>query len=200
MEQPVFLFDLDSTVTKAELLPFVAQKTGCCPQMQALTEQAMMGQIPFEQSFAARVALLAHLPVARVRSLAAQLPLNRQVVSFIARHRQRCWIATGNLDLWVEALAERLGMQGRCYCSAARLEDGRVAGVKTFLDKKALVRRFDRPVVAVGDGDNDAGMIEAAAVGIGFGGVRPIAPAVLRVADYAVYTQEELCTLLERFV
>ena len=66
----VFLFDLDSTITQAKLLPAIARQEGCCPQMQALTEQAMAGQAPFAENFAQRVALLSHLPISRVSRLA----------------------------------------------------------------------------------------------------------------------------------
>ena len=46
--------------------------------------------------------------------------------------------------------------------------------------------------VAVGDGDNDADMARLAHIGIGFGGVREIAPALLQTIDYA-FLDDRLC-------
>lgn len=56
------------------------------------------------------------------------------------------------------------------------------------------------PFVAIGDGNNDAEMIEAAEVGIGYGGVREIAPAVLACATHAIYEEEKLVEFLERLL
>ena len=69
--------------------------------------------------------------------------------------------------------------------------------VEAVLDKAAVVRQLSKPVVAVGDGSNDAEMIKLAEIGIGFGGVRPIAPLVLENAAHAVYDEAALCLLLE---
>lgn len=43
-------------------------------------------------------------------------------------------------------------------------------------------------------------MIEAAEVGIGYGGVREIAPAVLACATHAIYEEEKLVEFLERLL
>lgn len=43
-------------------------------------------------------------------------------------------------------------------------------------------------------------MIEAAEVGIGYGGVREIAPAVLACASHAIYDEEKLVEFLERLL
>lgn len=39
-------------------------------------------------------------------------------------------------------------------------------------------------------------MIAAAEIGIGFGGVRDIAPAVLKSATHAAYSEDKLCQFL----
>ena len=43
-------------------------------------------------------------------------------------------------------------------------------------------------------------MVEAAEVGIGYGGVREIAPAVLACASHAIYDEEKLVEFLERLL
>ena len=50
----------------------------------------------------------------------------------------------------------------------------------------------------MGDGSNDADMISMAEVGIGFGGVRRIAPSVLEVCTHAIYEEGRLVDFLRR--
>ena len=61
-----------------------------------------------------------------------------------------------------------------------------------------MIRQMVLPFVAVGDGNNDAEMIEAAEVGIGYGGVRPVAPSVLECATHVVYQEDKLVDFLNK--
>ena len=101
---PLFVFDLDSTITKCELLPFLAAPLGKAEEMAALTEQAMGENAGFAQNFADRVSLLISQPVSRLRRMAADVPLHTHIVDFICEARERCLIVTGNLDAWIDSL------------------------------------------------------------------------------------------------
>ena len=46
--KPLFVFDLDSTITKCELLPLIAESVGLSDVMVNMTETAMRSSIPFE--------------------------------------------------------------------------------------------------------------------------------------------------------
>ena len=72
--------------------------------------------------------------------------------------------------------------------------------VSSIVDKNAVIGQMVLPFVAVGDGNNDAEMIEAAEIGIGYGGVREIAPSVLACASHAVYQEQKLVEFLERLI
>jgi len=74
--KPLFVFDLDSTITKCELLPLIARSIGLENEMTALTEASMHGNIPFEQNFRKRVGLLECVSVSQARSIAAKQPLH----------------------------------------------------------------------------------------------------------------------------
>ena len=63
MSEYIFVFDLDSTITKKEILPTIAEKIGKLDEMRELTESTMMGIIPFKTSFINRVKLLEKLMV-----------------------------------------------------------------------------------------------------------------------------------------
>ena len=58
MNNRVFLFDLDATVTKVEILPALAEQVGKAKQIAELTERTMHGELPFKSSFLMRVDIL----------------------------------------------------------------------------------------------------------------------------------------------
>lgn len=99
MSRYIFLFDLDSTVTRQEILPTISKKLGLYERMSSLTESTMRGEIPFKQSFLQRVDLLKGIPVSEVRRMTGEIELNEQLADFIRRNRDRCHIVTGNLDV-----------------------------------------------------------------------------------------------------
>ncbi len=198
MSRYIFLFDLDSTVTRQEILPTISKKLGMYERMSSLTESTMRGEIPFKQSFLQRVELLKDIPVSEVRQMIGEIQLNERLADFIRRNQDRCHIVTGNLDVWIEELVKKLGMERNTFCSKALVREDRIQDVFSIVDKNAVISQMVLPFVAVGDGNNDAEMIEAAEVGIGYGGVRNIAPAVLTCASHAVYNEEKLVEFLER--
>ncbi len=194
----VFLFDLDSTITKEEILPTIAAEIRKRDEMRFLTESTMMGEMPFEDSFKARVKILSNVSVPDVRERVARVSLNEKLVEFINKNRELCFVVTSNLDVWIDELMQRIGMKGRVFCSHASVEDDKIEKIEKILKKEEPLLHFDDAyVIAVGDGSNDYDFLRMADCGIGFGGVRRIAPKLLEVCDYAVYTEDKLCELLE---
>lgn len=200
MSRFIFLFDLDSTVTKEEILSTISKRLGIFEQMSLLTESTMKGEIPFKQSFLQRVELLKGIPVSDVCQLVSEIQLNEKVVDFIQNNKERCYIVTGNLDVWIQGLIEKIGMESHTFCSNALVKDDHLQDVISIVDKNAVVSQMILPFVAIGDGNNDAEMIEAAEIGIGYGGVRDIAPSVLDCTSHAVYSEERLVEFLQRLI
>ena len=168
--------------------------------MCSLTESTMRGEIPFKQSFMQRVDLLKGIPVQEISRKIAEIRLNEKIADFIQRNQERCYIVTGNLDVWIEKLVSLLGMEKNTFCSRAAVGNGYIQNVISVIDKGAVTSQMVLPFVAVGDGNNDAEMVDAAKVGIGYGGVREIAPSVLDCADYAFYDEGCLVGFLERLL
>lgn len=200
MSRYIFLFDLDSTVTREEILPTISKELGVYEMMTSLTESTMHGELPFKQSFLRRVSLLKDIPVSKVRELVRGIKLNEQIVDFIKTNRERCYIVTGNLDVWIEDLIKELDMEKNLFCSRAMVKNDYIQDVFSVIDKNAVVGQLLLPFVAVGDGNNDAEMIEAAEIGIGFGKVREIAPSVLTCASHVVYDENKLVDFLDRLL
>ena len=200
MSRYIVLFDLDSTVTKQEILPTISKRLGIYERMSELTESTMRGEIPFKQSFLQRVELLKDVPVSEVNEMVSRIQLNNHLVDFIQKNHDRCHIVTGNLDVWIDEVIRKLGMERNTFCSKAIVKNDYIEDVFNIVDKNAVIGQMVLPFVAIGDGNNDAEMIEAAEVGIGYGGVREIAPAVLACASHAIYDEEKLVEFLERLL
>ena len=187
MSDYIFLFDLDSTISKKEILPTISSKVGKQKEMRNLTEATMRGTIPFKSSFLNRVELLKEIDVSEVSSMVSSIPLNEGIADFIRQNKDRCFVLTGNLDVWINGLMDKLGLKNHVYCSKANVKNNRITQVISVIDKEMMVKQFVQPLVVIGDGDNDSGMARHADIAIGFGGVRNIAPSLLATIDYAFY-------------
>lgn len=191
-----YAFDLDGTITKKEILPIIAKEVGIGQEMAILTKRTMDGEIPFDQSFTHRVNMLKSIPISKVQNIVDSVPLNEHLVRFIKDHRDRCYIVTGNLDVWIKLLIDKI--EAKCLSSEANYLEDNLLGVKNILRKKDIHKKVKGPIVAIGEGHNDVEMIEDAAIGIAYGGVHSPAPSVLEVADYAIYGAKELCRFLKQ--
>ena len=80
----IFLFDLDSTITSREILPYIASIKGIQKELEKMTEETMKGHLPFRESFLARVDLLKDIPLEEAADVIASVPLNEKLVAFIA--------------------------------------------------------------------------------------------------------------------
>lgn len=196
MSEYIFLFDLDSTITKKEILPTISEKIGKQKEMRDLTEASMRGEIPFKTSFLNRVDILSSVDVSEVNDMVSEIPLNESIADFIRENKNCCYVVTGNLDVWISGLMKKLGIKENVYCSRAEVSNNRINKVISVIDKELTAKQFVQPMVIVGDGDNDSGMAEYASVAIGFGGVRPIAPSLLRNIDYAFYDDKRCSDFL----
>lgn len=197
MNDILFVFDLDCTLTRAELLPQLAQEIGIAAQIDALTERAMAGGESYRENFLKRVELMRALPVSHAQEIAANALLFDSLAEFVRANRDRALILSGNLDVWIEKLLDRLNMRGRGLCSRGTAKDDRIASILSVMDKEAAVKALPHPFVAVGDGENDVPMLRAADYAIAFGGARKTPAALAAVADRVIASETELRALLD---
>ena len=160
-----YCFDLDGTLTRQELLPLIASSVGLEDEISALTQATIEGLLPFDKSFKLRVRLLRDARLDWIHeALERDVEFDEAILEFIAAHPDQSFVVTGNLDLWVRPVLDKLGI--RSFTSLARLdEQGQLDGVERILHKgdavNSLRSRFER-IVAVGEGMNDVAMFEAA--------------------------------------
>lgn len=200
MSDYIFLFDLDSTITKEEILPKISNKIGKHKEMKELTEATMRGELQFKNSFLNRVEILKNISVAEINEIVKNVLLNEAIANFIWNNKERCYIVTGNLDVWINKLIIRLGMENHVYSSKAQVLNDKIFKVTSVINKELIVKQFIKPIVVIGDGDNDVGMAKHADIAIGFGGVRPIAKSLLENVDYVFYDDEECANFLNKLL
>ena len=200
MSDYIFLFDLDSTITKEEILPKISNKIGKHKEMKELTEATMRGELQFKNSFLNRVEILKNISVAEINEIVKNVLLNEAIANFIWNNKERCYIVTGNLDVLINKLIIRLGMENHVYSSKAQVLNDKIFKVTSVMNKELIVKQFIKPIVVIGDGDNDVGMAKHADIAIGFGGVRPIAKSLLENVDYVFYDDKECANFLNKLL
>lgn len=190
----LIVMDVDSTLIQGEVIEMLAAYAGCEAAVARVTEQAMRGELDFEQSLHERVALLEGLDAGAIDRVYDDLvlaPGARTTVRVLKRLGYRFAIVSGGFSQLTDRLAADLGIE---FSVANELEvvdgllTGRVVGdVVDRAGKAAALRRFAAecgvPVsttIAIGDGANDIDMLNAAGLGIAFN-----AKPVVREAAHA---------------
>jgi phosphoserine phosphatase len=178
----LIVMDVDSTLIQGEVIELLAEHAGCLDEVARITEQAMHGELDFEASLRARVALLEGLDASAIDKVYDGLvlaPGARTMVRTLRRLGYRFAIVSGGFSQITDRLARDLGIH---FAAANELEvvDGRLTGgiVGDVVDragKAAALRRFAAEVgvpeaatIAIGDGANDLDMLSAAGLGIAF--------------------------------
>jgi phosphoserine phosphatase len=192
------VFDMDSTLIRSEVIDELAREAGVGKQVAEITEQAMRGELDFNESFKARVALLKGLDegaLGRVRERIQLTEGAERLISTLRALGYRTAILSGGFTWFGQWLQQLLGID---YIHANELEiengqvTGRVVGQIVNGQRKAeLLRGIAaqegislEQVIAVGDGANDLPMLGEAGLGIAF----RAKPLVKQNAEQAIST------------
>ena len=176
------VLDMDSTLIRIEVIDELARAAGVGPEVSRITERAMAGEMDYDESLRQRVALLAGLDVKVLDQIASDLPLTEgaeRMVRVLKRLGYKIAVISGGFSRAAEALKRRLELD---YAYSNNLEvvggklTGRVVGPSVNAQRKAeLLETIAQAegvlldqVIAVGDGANDALMLERAGLGIAF--------------------------------
>jgi len=178
----LIVLDMDSTLIRIEVIDELARAAGVGDQVSRITERAMQGEMDYDESLRQRVGLLTGLDVAVLDRIAADLPLTEgaeTMVRVLKRLGYKIAVISGGFSRAAEALKRRLELD---YAYSNNLEvqggklTGRVVGPIVNAQRKAeLLETIAQAegvlldqVIAVGDGANDALMLERAGLGIAF--------------------------------
>lgn len=201
------IFDMDSTLITMEVIDELALAAGpkVGAQVAAITEAAMRGELDFNASLQARVQALAGLPLSVIEQVRQSLRFNAGVVDFAAAARaQLCRLAvvSGGFVPFAETVQMQLNFD---FARANSLEDdgmaltgavlGEIVNAQVKADTlRALACEWACPVaelMAIGDGANDALMLDAAGFSVAFRAkpaLRERADLALDVCDMAALT------------
>ncbi len=199
MTNNIFCFDLDGTLTRRELLPLIANEVGLEHEFDVLTKLTVDGVISFEESLRLRFAILKHVPVNVVQDIIYNASLFDNVIDFISCHRERCFIVTGNLDVWIKPLMQKIGCS--YYSSRVQECNGTLISLDYILKKSTAVNTLRKlypnsKIIAFGDGVNDYPMFEAADQAVAIGLTHQPGAALIAKSNYIIYEEEALCRLL----
>jgi len=188
--------DVDSTFIQQEAIELLAVKAGVLEPVAAITASAMRGDLDFEQSLRARVALLKGLPESVVGEVQKEISLTDGALELVATLHESghsvSLVSGGFLDI-IEPMIKTLSIK---YYKANKLEivDGVITGglIGPVIDRAAkgeALREFAlasgvsiENTVAIGDGANDLDMMAAAGLSIAFNAK----PIVVEAADLAI--------------
>lgn len=176
------VMDVDGTLIAEEVIDLLGKEAGCEEEISQLTRQAMRGELDFETSLRARVALLKGLPISVFDTVFKSIHLSKNAQEFISILQKKgilVGLVSGGFAPIVERLAESLGIS---YFSANQLEvkdnflTGRLVGdIVTGQVKQATLEKWRKELglpkertIAIGDGANDLLMLKTAGCSIAF--------------------------------
>jgi len=188
--------DVDSTFIQQEAIELLAAKAGVLEKVSAITESAMRGELDFEASLRARVALLKGLPEFVIQQVQEEISLTDGaedlVLELHAKGHSVALVSGGFIDI-IEPMIQSLSIK---YYKANKLEivDGFLTGrlIGPIIDRAAkasALREFATSsevamenTVAIGDGANDLDMMALAGLSIAFNAK----PIVAQSADLMI--------------
>lgn len=175
-------FDMDSTLIEQEVIDELACEAGVGEQVAEITERAMQGELDFQQSFRARVALLKGLDASVLPRIAERLTITEgaeRLISTLKALGYRTAILSGGFQYFAEYLQDKLGIDevhANILDVKAGVVTGEVKGAIVDGARKAellrdLAQRMGislEQAIAVGDGANDLPMLSIAGLGVAF--------------------------------
>jgi phosphoserine phosphatase len=177
----VVSMDMDSTLITIECIDEIADLKGIKPQIAAITERAMRGELDFRASLVERVALLKGLPVAALQQVYDErLRLSPGAERMLAAFRAvgaKSLLVSGGFTFFTDRLKARLGLDHTLSNTFEVTNDrltGRVLGDIVDADAKAAALRSLRAslppglAVAIGDGANDLPLFAEADVSVAY--------------------------------
>ena len=178
----LFISDMDSTMIMAECIDELADFAGIKPQIAAITERAMLGELDFETALRERVQLLRGLPESAIAECLATriapMPGARVLVETLKAKGCTTVLVTGGFHQFADPVAEQLGFEmvvaNRLEVIDGKLTGGLVGGITDSAVKRAVLIEEaariapDAVSLATGDGANDIPMLIEATYGIAF--------------------------------
>jgi phosphoserine phosphatase len=203
------VFDFDSTLMDGETIDFFAEALGIGPQVAAITERAMAGELDFFESLQERVGLLKGLDFKTVEEISHSLPYMPGAVETISELKKAgasvvCF--SGGFRTATSYAKDILGYDAD-FSNALHHKDGKLTGLVggdmmfNWSKGDMLVRLQDilgvskEETMVVGDGANDLSMFKYAGTRVAF-----CAREVLKKEANIIVENKDLTEILTRMM
>jgi phosphoserine phosphatase len=175
--------DMDSTIINVECLDELADMAGLKPQIAAITERAMRGELEFEAALRERVGMLKGLSLSALeKTYSERVRLNPGAKSLLATMRAggaHTMLVSGGFGYFTQRVAQACGFHAER--GNTLLDDGdtltgevgmpilgRQAKLDALEEAAAQLKLDFAETLAVGDGANDLAMIQRAGLGVAY--------------------------------
>ncbi len=182
----LFVSDMDSTMIGQECIDELADFAGLKPQIAAITERAMLGELDFAAALRERVDLLTGLDAEAIAQCLAErirpMPGAQTLVATLKSRGCHTVLVTGGFHQFADPVAAQLGFE-RVVANRLEIAGGKLTGQVTGAIVDSSVKRAvlveeaarlnigqanGRSSLATGDGANDIPMLQAACYGIAY--------------------------------
>ncbi|MET3107620.1 phosphoserine phosphatase [Oxalobacteraceae bacterium GrIS 2.11] len=175
--------DMDSTLITIECIDEIADMQGLKPQVSAITESAMRGEIEFAESLTKRVALLKGLPATALQQVYDERvkfsPGADHLLQAVKSAGLKTLLVSGGFTFFTERVMHHLNLD---YSHSNQLEiiDGELTGrvIGNIVDAQEKRRTVERTcaelgippseAIVMGDGANDLAMMGIAGLSVAF--------------------------------
>jgi phosphoserine phosphatase len=179
----MIIADMDSTMITVECIDELADYAGLKPEIAAITERAMRGELDFRAALIERVGLLAGMPEATlVECRMERVRLTRgarTLVQTMKAHGAHSVLVSGGFMPFAGPVGEAIGFD-RVVANELEISDGKLTGkvIEPIVDSAAKLETLKSEAakhglpladtLAVGDGANDIPMMTSAGLGLGY--------------------------------
>ncbi len=193
----LLISDMDSTMITIECIDELADYAGIKPQVAAITERAMLGELDFEQALRGRVALLRGLDSAAIQQCLDErvkiMPGAEILVRTMAHSGASTILVSGGFTRFAKPVAQAIGFES-FHANILGEDGGSLTGaldgpIVDSTRKDELLQSSARTAnlsldlcMAVGDGANDIPMLQRAGLGIAY----HAKPKAAQAADVAI--------------
>lgn len=179
----LLIMDMDSTLINIECIDEIADFINVKPQVSAITEAAMRGELDFEGSLTKRVGLLKGLDTSALEHVYNErLQLNsgaEKLINTLKKRGIKVALVSGGFTFFTQRLQKRLDLD-YSRANVLDIEEGKltgqvVGGIIGAVSKAQFLKEITdelgvlpQQAIAVGDGANDLKMMEIAGLSVAY--------------------------------
>lgn len=196
-----FLFDLNTTIIKSDVLNVIAESAGICDQFNDLYEKLESNKLSFKDYLNAKYRLIGENYSDSVEHDFEKAEISSEIVEFIRAHKERCIILSDIPDIWLHRLLNLLMLSDVTICSHA-VEDSysRVQKLISIIDERIYASQMVQPFIAVGSDPYGIIMAPNATIRLCYTGINAASTKVLEKATHLIHNEHKLVEFMEKLI